>query len=87
VISVHPDCTLELDSGERVSFLGLRLVQPREALAYLAERILRRMVFLRDAAPGPGGTVAASVFLKNRISVNGHLVKSGLAERAPQARG
>ena len=87
VVSVHPDCTLELDPGERVSFLGLRLLRPPEVLAYLEERILRRMVFLRDAAPGPGGTVAANLFLKNRISVNGHLVKSGLAQKAPQARG
>ena len=79
VVRVHSDCTLEIETGERVGFLGLRLKSPAKVRAYLEQRILRRQVFLRDAVPGSEGLVEARVVLKNRISVNGHLLKTGLA--------
>jgi len=86
VVRVNPDCTLEIETGERVGFLGLRLKSPAKVRAYLEQRILRRQVFLRDAVPGSAGLVQARVVLKNRISVNGYLLKTGLAVEKPARR-
>ncbi len=79
VTAVADDCSLTLDSGERVWFSGLRITDAASAVAYLRQRVLKRKVFLRDAVPSAGGRVDARVILKNRISVNAHLVKSGMA--------
>jgi modification methylase len=82
VTVVHPDCTIGLDSGERVRFAGIRVTSPERALEYLEQRVLRRQVFLKDEEAAPDGSVGARVLLKNRIPVNAYLVKAGLAENA-----
>jgi modification methylase len=79
VVDVGQDCSLLLDTGMRVYFLGLRIDDPAGALAYLRQRVLKKKVFLTDAAPASGTVVHARVVLKNRISINSHLVKAGLA--------
>jgi hypothetical protein len=79
VTAVSDDCSLTLDSGTRVGFSGIRVTDAPGAAAYLRERVLKKKVFLRDAVPAAGGGVDARVILKNRISINAHLVKSGMA--------
>jgi modification methylase len=83
VTAVHPDCSLELDSGTIVQFLGLEIHDTGAALGYLRDRVLRKKVFLREKCAGPGSTVRAKIILKNRISINAQLVKSGAARVVP----
>jgi len=72
--------TLELDSGHVVKFLGVRVKRKPETLAYLKDKLLRRVVYtepeLNDIDAGKA--VSVYLYLKNRIFVNGYLVKSGL---------
>jgi hypothetical protein len=80
-VSVAQDCSLVLDSGLRVVFLGIRVSDPSAARAYLTQRVLKKKVFLVDAEPAGESTVRARVLLKNRISISAQLVKSGAAAR------
>ncbi len=79
VRAIERDCSLVLDSGAVVGFLGIRIQDPEAARAYLAERVLRKKVFLKDERGARGGATRARVILKNRISINAQLVKSGAA--------
>ena len=79
VVDVGQDCSLTLDTGTRVHFLDLRIDDPEGAIAYLRQRVLKKKVFLRDAAPADGPVIHARVVLKNRISINAQLVKAGVA--------
>jgi len=83
VTAVRSDCSLELDSGAIVQFLGLEIQDSAAALDYLRERVLKKRVFLRDQCTGPGSAVRARIILKNRISINAQLVKSGAARALP----
>jgi hypothetical protein len=79
VRAIERDCSLVLDSGAVVGFLGIRIRDPEAARAYLSERVLRKKVFLKDERGARGSTTRARVILKNRISINAQLVKSGAA--------
>ena len=83
VTAVRPDCSLVLDSGLVVQFLGLEIQDSEAALDYLRERVLKKKVFLRDQCAGSGSAVRARIVLKNRISINAQLVKSGAARVLP----
>ena len=83
VKAVENDCCIVLDTGERVVLDGVRILDTAGALAYLRGRVLRKKVFLRDASVVSDSIIRARVVLKNRISVNAHLVKAGLAEASP----
>jgi hypothetical protein len=86
VTAIRPDCSLVLETGATVSFLGLEILDLPAALSYLEDRVLKKKVFLRDECAGEGSRVQARVILKNRISINAQLVKSGAA-RAVTASG
>ena len=47
VTAVRPDCSLELDSGTIVQFLGLEIQDHGAALDYLRRRVLKKKVFLK----------------------------------------
>jgi len=79
VVEVADDCSLTLDDGARVRFSGIRITDPAASRAYLRDRVLRKKVFLRDELRSGGAEVSARVVLKNRISINAHLVKAGFA--------
>ena len=53
--------------------------------AYLSRYVLGKEVFLRfdGEKPRASGEIAAYVYLKNRIFINAHLIKSGLAILEP----
>jgi modification methylase len=84
VRAIGPDCRLVLDSGAVVGFLGIEIQDPEAARVYLTERVLKKRVFLRDESAAGGGT-RARVILKNRISINAQLVKSGAARKVEPA--
>ncbi len=78
VTDVLPDCAIRLDTGLAVRFLGIKIVKSKEALGYLSKRILGKKVFLRDSVERGGG-LTAYVYMKNRIFVNAHMLKTGIA--------
>ncbi len=76
-----PDMIL-LSDGRVVSFLGLKILRPRESEDYLRRRLKGKMVYLRteDGTGNKAGVLPAYVYLKNRLFINAYLLKSGLAE-------
>jgi hypothetical protein len=86
VTAIRSDCSLVLGSGTTVSFLGLEIVDRAAALAYLQARVLKKKVSLKDECAGEGSVRRARIILKNRISINAQLVKSGAA-RAVESSG
>jgi endonuclease YncB( thermonuclease family) len=79
VTSIEDDGTLTLDGEKRVRFIGLQITDLPAALTYLRARVLRKRVFLKDEEEGSDGVAEARVILKNRISINAQLVRSGVA--------
>ncbi len=75
VIDAH---TLRLDTGARVTFLGVRIDKEAETLDYWRTRILGKNIFIRDAEVIGDKVIAGYVYLKNRIFLNAYLIKSGL---------
>lgn len=76
---------IRLDNGQLVRFGGLRITKPAEALAYLRQRLLGKLVFLEEARPGepPSSLLTARIRLKNKLCINKYLLTSGLAEADP----
>ncbi len=76
--------TIELDTGLKVSFLGVK-AKPSESgkvIGYLNDYVKGKQVFLEfDSLSKPESeTVPAYVFLKNKIFINKELVRQGLAD-------
>jgi len=75
--------TLRLECGTTVQLAGLKIERESEALDYLRNRVVGRQVYVRtvDGCPLDSGSDhnLSWVYLKNRIFVNGHLVRSGMA--------
>lgn len=72
--------TIRLDDGRTIRFLGVTAREGgkrREALDYLRKRVLGKQVILKFDANHPPSL--AYVYLKNRIFINAHLIKAGLA--------
>jgi DNA modification methylase len=87
VTSIIDAQTLEVDSDLKIEFLGVEIVDEPAALEYLHTCVLGKEVFLRfDDGGGPDdGALRAYVYLKNRIFINAHLIKSGLGRPHPSA--
>jgi DNA modification methylase len=69
--------TIELDTGLNVRFLGVQVNQKAETMAYLRRRIMGKKVIIKNEQVMDHNLVSAYVYLKNRIFVNGHLIKVG----------
>ncbi len=78
VTRVIDEHTITIDNGARVTFLGVRIDKPAETLDYLRARVLGKTVFVKDDQAGVAAGRAGYVYLKNRIFINAHLIKSGL---------
>jgi DNA modification methylase len=78
VTQIIDERTIALDNGARVAFLGVRIDREAETLDYLRTRILGKNVFIKDAQAGAAEGRAGYIYLKNRIFINAHLIKSGL---------
>ena len=83
VTQVIDEQTIKLDNGQRVRFLGIRIDKGQETREYLAGYLLGKRVFIRNGSLATDGTVLGYVYLKNRIFVNAHLIKSGLGSADP----
>jgi endonuclease YncB( thermonuclease family) len=77
VTQIVDETTIRINNGSNVRFLGVRIDNKAETLAYLRSRILGKKVFLRDEQIIGGDLISAYVYLKNRIFVNAHLIKCG----------
>jgi DNA modification methylase len=69
--------TIELDTGLNVRFLGVLINQKVETLDYLRRRLLGKHVLIKGDQVMDHNMVRAYVYLKNRIFVNGYLIKVG----------
>ncbi|MFA5110930.1 MAG: site-specific DNA-methyltransferase [Desulfobaccales bacterium] len=78
VTRIIDERTIALDDGARVAFLGVRIDRKAETLDYLRTRILGKNVFIKDAQTSAADGRAGYIYLKNRIFINAHLIKSGL---------
>jgi DNA modification methylase len=79
VTEIIDEQTIRLDSGQTVSFLGVRIDRKGEAMEYLRTRILGKQVILKEECRSDHGIISAYVYLKNKIFINAHLIKSGMA--------
>jgi modification methylase len=83
VAQVIDEATIKLHNGQRVRFLGIRIDRREEAIRYLAEYLLGKSVFIKDGSLSADGALQGYVYLKNKIFVNAHLIKSGLGSPEP----
>ena len=82
VVEITAAGRLRVDSGQTVGFLGVKAVQEAEVRRYLTERLLGKFVILKfdGEEPPDKKSLEAYVYLKNKIFINAHLIKAGLAE-------
>jgi DNA modification methylase len=78
VTQVIDECTLGIDNDGRVRFLGVRIDKQAETLDYLRTRIVGKNIFIKEAQNINSDCRAGYIYLKNRIFINAHLIKSGL---------
>jgi DNA modification methylase len=73
--------TIKLNTGLKVKFLGVKVNKKEEALNYLKKYILGKEIFLKleNNKIMDENTIMANVYLKNKIFINGYLIKSGMA--------
>lgn len=81
VVDVVNEDTIQLNTGLKVKFLGVKVNKKEEALQYLKKYILGKEIFLKLEGNKVinENTILAKVFLKNKIFINGYLIKSGIA--------
>jgi DNA modification methylase len=78
VTQVVDEHTITIDNGARVTFLGVRIDKRAETLDYLRTRVLGKTIFVKNDEAGAADGQAGYVYLKNRLFINAHLIKSGL---------
>jgi hypothetical protein len=83
VTRIIDETSIELASGLKVRFLGVRIAKPAETLDYLRTRILGKQVLVKDDRVVANGKISAYVYLKNRIFVNAYLIRVGLGSPDP----
>jgi endonuclease YncB( thermonuclease family) len=77
--------TLRTDTGLTVRLIGT-VVPPEKqqtAIAYLRRYVLGKRVLLRCESPQADGTVAAYLYLTNRLFVNRKMIEMGIADADP----
>ncbi|WP_448523089.1 DNA-methyltransferase [Pseudothermotoga sp.] len=81
VVEIVDEETMKLDNGLLVKFLGVKVIEKERTIEYLKRYLLKRNVFVEFVAPNSAHekSVEAYVYTKNKIFVNIHLIKSGLA--------
>jgi DNA modification methylase len=86
VADVVNEDTIQLNTGLKVKFLGIKVNKKERALQYLKKYILGKEVFLKLEGNKvfDENTILANVYLKNKIFINGYLIKSGVA--SPEAK-
>jgi endonuclease YncB( thermonuclease family) len=77
--------TLRTDTGLTVRLIGIIVPPERQqtAIAYLRRYVLGKRVLLRCESPQADGTVAAYLYLTNRLFVNRKMIEMGIADADP----
>ena len=81
VTEIINEDTIKLNTGLKVKFLGVKVNKKEETLNYLKKYILGKEIFLKleNNKIMDENTIMANVYLKNKIFINGYLIKSGMA--------
>ena len=81
VVDVLDDGRLKLDTDIIVKFRGVLIINLEEVMSYLRDYVLKKKVYLKfdKGYVADGDYVDAYVYLKNKIFINGYLIKAGLA--------
>jgi len=82
------DGILALDTGLRVSLLGVDIMDEAAYQTYARRYLIGRQVFLRFDDPErtvSSNAVRAYVYLKNKIFVNAYLLKAGIARPSAES--
>jgi len=85
VVEIIDENAIKLNTGLIAKFLGVNIERREETKKYLEDYILGREVFLKlqaeviDIDKEEEAALMAYVYLKNKIFINGYLIKSGLA--------
>jgi len=82
VTDIVDEYAIKLDTGLIVRLLGIKVNKNKkdDVIKYLKEFVLKKEVFLRYDNGGVlnKDTIEAYVYLKNKIFINAHLIKSGM---------
>ncbi len=81
VVEIINSNTIKLNTGLIVKLLGVNIINEGASIDYLKKYVLKKGVFLKfdNYSPINSETVEAYVYLKNKIFINAHLIKSGIA--------
>ncbi|MDI6863848.1 MAG: DNA methyltransferase [Pseudothermotoga sp.] len=81
VVEIVDQETMRLDNDLLVKFLGVKVIEKERTIEYLKRYLLKKSVFVEFEAQNSmrENYVEAYVYTKNKIFVNAHLIKSGLA--------
>lgn len=81
VTDILSDGSIKLDTGLVVKLKGVTIVDRDKTLDYLRRYVLKRKVYLKfdGETTAHQGAVSAYVYLKNKIFINAHLIKDGMA--------
>lgn len=69
--------TLRMEDGRVIHLKGIQVIDEDRASAYLSEKVRGKEVHLKEIEGDDN--ISALVYLKNRIFVNRHMVRSGMA--------
>ncbi len=81
VTDIIDENTIKLNTDLMVKFLGVKINKKEDTIHYLQDYVLGKNVILKlyDNKVINENTIAAYVYLKNKIFVNAYLIKQGLA--------
>ncbi len=81
VVDVLEDGRLKLDTGLIVRLRGIQITDTESVTNYLRQYVLKKKVYLKfdKSYVANGNCVEGYVYLKNKIFINGYLIKAGWA--------
>jgi DNA modification methylase len=81
VVQIISEDKIKLDNGQIIKFLGVKIEKQDETINYLNEQILGKQIIIKNNHDDKFDDkfFSAYVYLKNKIFINGYLIKSGLA--------
>lgn len=80
VIKIIDENTIQLNSGQLIGFLGIKVINKEVTIKYLKDRVLGKQVIIKNINDIINGKESnAYIYLKNKIFINSYLISSGLA--------
>ena len=79
VVQIVSEDKIRLETGQIVKFLGVKIEKEKETIEYLTDKILGKQIIIKNNTEHIyDNNISAYIYLKNKIFVNGYLIKSGL---------